>query len=75
MRLLKYRLIHCTWIICDVHVMLHLYSHVIVLGDINTSHQKIDHCNPLEDEVRIVTKRFSSRYYGGHSVGINCPEA
>lgn len=30
-------------------VLLHLFfSHVIVLGDINTSHQRIDHCDPSD---------------------------
>ena len=26
-------------------------SHVIILGDVNTSHKKIDHCDPDESEV------------------------
>jgi len=28
-------------------------SHVIILGDINTSHKKIDHCNPDDDAVSL----------------------
>ncbi len=29
-------------------------SHVIILGDVNTSHRKIDHCDPDESEVHVL---------------------
>ena len=33
--------------------MFFFFSHVIVLGDINTTHKEIDHCDP-DDEVKYV---------------------
>ncbi len=35
--------------------LIFFFSHVIVLGDINTSHQQIDHCDPSD----IVSKMLS----------------
>ena len=36
-------------------------SHVIVLGDVNTSHRKIDHCYPAEDMVSPVEASVNVR--------------
>ncbi len=35
-------------------------SHVIILGDVNTSHRKIDHCDPDESEVLGLTFRIGT---------------
>uniref|UniRef100_H3C009 DNA-(apurinic or apyrimidinic site) endonuclease n=1 Tax=Tetraodon nigroviridis TaxID=99883 RepID=H3C009_TETNG len=35
---------------CRAEAILKDGSHVIVLGDINTSHQRIDHCDPSDNE-------------------------
>lgn len=54
------------FLVLDVHIIfsthlfiLHIYfflfsSHVIVLGDVNTSHRPIDHCDPTD----IVSRRL-----------------
>lgn len=39
----------CSFAILIFKILLHLFfSRVIVLGDINTSHQRIDHCDPSD---------------------------
>lgn len=43
-------------------------SHVVILGDINTSHKQIDHCDPDETEVIIVSCFLcSSSFYAFHT--------
>lgn len=38
----------------EMFICVIFFSHVIVLGDVNTSHRPIDHCDPSD----IVSKRF-----------------
>ena len=36
-------------------------SHVIVLGDVNSSHKRIDHCDPDDSEARIFLNYCSGK--------------
>lgn len=53
-------------------ILFHIsFSHVIVLGDINTSHQRIDHCDPSDnvskycnmDTVFVLLREMASKWY------------
>lgn len=35
---------------CRAEALLNHASHVIVLGDVNTSHRPLDHCDPVDDD-------------------------
>ena len=43
-------------------------SHVIIVGDLNTSHRKIDHCDPEEDPVSFFVYLFF--IYNKHNICI-----
>ena len=47
-------------------------SHVIVLGDVNTSHHRIDHCDPYEQFEERGGRQWMSHFLGEAKVHSLC---
>ncbi len=59
----------------DLQLSVIFFSHVIVLGDVNTSHRPRDHCDPTDIVSRLVSYEcFACFLLGKMLISISCRE-